>query len=218
MTIPLRGRFVPKIFESMVIIMSYVNLPKTKRGEQTLKRICDAAEELFLERGYYHTEVSDITKKAGVATGTFYIYFQDKVSVFLHLMDTLGRKLRREIRLAKQASPNLPFVENERVIFRVWFSFVREHMGIFHICWQSLFIEPEFFKKYYERFSAGYIDEIVKAQDAGELRELDPELLSYLLLGVYNFVALKYLILDKSGPDDELIDQLISILSTGILK
>ena len=198
--------------------MNYVNRPKTKRGEQTLKRICDAAEELFSQCGYYNTEVQDITKKAGVATGTFYIYFQDKVSVFLHLLDNLGRKLRREIKLAKLNAPGLSFVESERVTFRAWFSFVREHIGIFHICWQALFIEPEFFKEYYERFSAGYIDEILKAKDSGELRDFDPKLLSYVLMGVYNFVALKYMIFDESGPDDDAIDQLIDMLSKGILK
>ncbi len=32
--------------------MHLVNKPKTGRGEETLQRICSAAEELFADRGY----------------------------------------------------------------------------------------------------------------------------------------------------------------------
>ena len=57
-----------------------VNLPKTKRGQATLDRICSSAEQLFFKKGYHATSINDITYKAKVAPGTFYIYFTDKVS------------------------------------------------------------------------------------------------------------------------------------------
>lgn len=43
--------------------------------------IVDAAIELFLERGVRGTTISDIAKKAGVATGTVYVYHKDKGAV-----------------------------------------------------------------------------------------------------------------------------------------
>ena len=66
--------------------MNLVKKPKTARGAETLQRICDAAEELFAESGYYNTQISDIAKKAGIASGTFYIYFPDKISAFRSLL------------------------------------------------------------------------------------------------------------------------------------
>ena len=48
-----------------------VNLPKTARGLETLQRICQAAEEIFNDRGYYDTSINDITRKAKVSAGTF---------------------------------------------------------------------------------------------------------------------------------------------------
>lgn len=43
--------------------------------------ICEAALDLFLERGLEPTTVEEITKVAGVAKGSFYRYFPDKVGV-----------------------------------------------------------------------------------------------------------------------------------------
>jgi len=198
--------------------MEYVKKPKTQRGEQTLKKICDAAEELFAQNGYYETEIHEITHKAGVATGTLYVYFPDKKSLFLHLMDNLGRKLRRSIREAKSRNIASSMVEQERVTIRVWFSFVREHFGLFRIVWQAQFVDAEAFKYYYERFSQGYISELTKGQTAGDIRELDPTLVSYALMGIYSFVALKYFVFDESEPDDATIEQLVDFISFGLVK
>jgi len=196
--------------------MDYVKLPKTKRGEQTLKKICEAAEELFAQNGYYATEIHDITQKAGVATGTLYVYFPDKLSLFLYLMDTLGRNLRREIRLAKNAAPSASIIEHERISIRVFFSFVQKHFGLFRIVWQAQFVDAEAFKHYYERFSRGYISEITKAQEAGDIRSFDPALISYALMGIYSFVALKCFVFDETEPDEATLEQLVDFISHGV--
>ena len=196
--------------------MGYVKLPKTKRGEATLKKICAAAEELFAQKGYYATEVQDITQKAGVAIGTLYLYFPDKHNLFLHLMDDLGRKLRREIKEAKLAEESEALIDKERHSIRVFFSFVQEHFGLFRIVWQAQFVDAEAFKSYYERFSSGYISEIEKAQEAGEVRNFDPALISYALMGIYSFVALKCFVFDGKEPDNETIEQLVDFISYGL--
>lgn len=198
--------------------MDYVKLPKTKRGEITLKKICDAAEYLFSQKGFYATEIHDITQRAEVATGTFYTYFPNKSSIFLYLLDDLGRKLRYAIRQAKQGKSTVSLIEQERISARVFFSFVKEHFGLFRIVWQSQFVDAESFKRYYERFSAGYVREITKAQQAGEIRDFDPALISYALMAIHTFIALKCFVFDETEPDEAMIDQLVDFIAHGILK
>ncbi|MCL2286294.1 MAG: TetR/AcrR family transcriptional regulator [Firmicutes bacterium] len=197
--------------------MDYVKLPKTQRGEATLKKICEAAEELFSKNGYYNTEIHDITQKSGVAIGTFYTYFPDKNSAFLYLMDGLGRKLRQAIRQARQETPTNSFIEQERISIRVFFSFVREHFGLFRIVWQSQFVDAESFKRYYERFSSGYINEITKFQKAGQIKDFNPALISYALMGINSFVTLKCFVFDESEPDESTIDQLVDFIAFGLV-
>ncbi|MCH2155651.1 MAG: TetR/AcrR family transcriptional regulator [Opitutales bacterium] len=52
--------------------------PRATEKEQALMR---AAVELFLEKGVRGATVKEIAARAGVATGTFYVYYGDKVAM-----------------------------------------------------------------------------------------------------------------------------------------
>jgi len=56
--------------------------------EERKSEILEAAAELFAVRGYHATSVSDIIDTAGIARGTFYLYFQSKKDVFLELIES----------------------------------------------------------------------------------------------------------------------------------
>jgi AcrR family transcriptional regulator len=51
-------------------------------GEDKKDNLIQAALKLFEEQGYHTTKVSDIVREAGVAQGTFYLYFKSKEDVF----------------------------------------------------------------------------------------------------------------------------------------
>jgi len=55
----------------------------TPKGEDTRRRILDAALDLFQERGFAETTMRDIARKAGVATGAAYYYFPSKESIVM---------------------------------------------------------------------------------------------------------------------------------------
>src|SRR3990172_3468124 len=64
-------------------------MDKTVRHSELL----DAARAVFAKKGYHDTAVSDIVERAGVAKGTFYLYFKDKESVLMELIDELFSKI-----------------------------------------------------------------------------------------------------------------------------
>jgi AcrR family transcriptional regulator len=69
-------------------------MEKTRRRRQIL----DAAASVFAARGYHETAVSDIIEEAGIARGTFYLYFESKRGVFGELIDKFLVELRSCIR------------------------------------------------------------------------------------------------------------------------
>lgn len=69
--------------------------PKTK--EERKRQLLDAALECFGTRGYHETQVSDIIKRADVARGTFYLYFEGKREIFRALMEELFEKVTSQI-------------------------------------------------------------------------------------------------------------------------
>jgi len=64
-------------------------MDKTERRQELLR----AARDVFATKGYHAAKVDDIVAKANVAKGTFYLYFRDKRSVFVELVDSLFARL-----------------------------------------------------------------------------------------------------------------------------
>lgn len=58
-------------------------LPTRRDGHETRTRLLRVARETFEERGYHRTSVAEICRRASVANGTFYRYFNNKDEVFL---------------------------------------------------------------------------------------------------------------------------------------
>ena len=83
-----------------------------------------SAYDLFIEQGIEKTSISDIAKKAGVAKGTFYLYFTDKYELRDHLISRTAGKLFLAAWQALDSS-DIPAFE-DRIIFIV--DFILEQM------------------------------------------------------------------------------------------
>ena len=70
-----------------------INSKIQKKKEEKKSGILDSAFKLFLLKGINSTTVDDITKTAGLAKGTFYLYFKDKYAVKDELITRESKKL-----------------------------------------------------------------------------------------------------------------------------
>lgn len=57
--------------------------------------IFNVAKELFSEKGFKDTNVSEITREAGVAVGTFYLYYSSKEKLFFDIFMEENLKLKQ---------------------------------------------------------------------------------------------------------------------------
>ena len=103
----------------------------TKRGQATRRSLVKAAEEVFGEFSYERASVSEITRRAGVAQGTFYVYFPDKKSVFIELVHHLNEILRRTIATAIGDATDR--MEMESIGLRTFFEFIHEHTALYQV-------------------------------------------------------------------------------------
>lgn len=83
------------------------------RADRTAKRaeFASAAALVFAERGVANTAVSDIVRAAGVAQGTFYLYFDSKEDVVLAVVERMADDMAAAIERATSASPGTSAVE-----------------------------------------------------------------------------------------------------------
>lgn len=75
------------------------------RRENTRKRLLDAAEQVFAEKGYHEASTSDIARRAGAGQGTFYRNFSDKRAVFEVLASRLVESLVAAVNEVELRSP-----------------------------------------------------------------------------------------------------------------
>lgn len=193
-----------------------VNFPKTKRGEATLEKICLAAESSFYTKGYHNTSIVDITNDSDIALGTFYIYFKDKFSVYKYLLLRYSHQIRKAI--ATSTTGLETRYEIERTGLKTFLEFIRDNKHAYNIIWESLYIDRKLFVEYYDNFARRYILGLKKGQAEGEIVPVDPMIISYVLMGVANFIGLKYVMFDddNSTDIDALVDQVMKVLQFGL--
>src|SRR5574340_37965 len=79
--------------------------PGVREGE-----LVAAARALFFERGVDATSIEDITRAAGVAHGTFYLYFKTKDDAVNAVMAEIARETVARI-AAASSEPGVPAVD-----------------------------------------------------------------------------------------------------------
>jgi AcrR family transcriptional regulator len=74
--------------------------PRTKPPEQRRDDLMNAAQRLFVQNGVAPTTIDQISAAAGVAKGTFYLYFSSKEHVLTALGDRFSQQLVSELEAA----------------------------------------------------------------------------------------------------------------------
>ncbi|WP_226390542.1 TetR/AcrR family transcriptional regulator [Penaeicola halotolerans] len=73
------------------------------------KLVFESALELIKENGFHGSPMSMVAKKAGVAAGTIYTYFESKDELIVELYYYIKSKMLNEI--SEKDDPSLPFQE-----------------------------------------------------------------------------------------------------------
>ncbi|SHJ42033.1 transcriptional regulator, TetR family [Desulfatibacillum alkenivorans DSM 16219] len=69
---------------------------KTAQPDKTTQKraeILAAAMDAFAENGYHATKISDIAQRLGMGHGTFYRYFENKLDIFISVIDLIIGKV-----------------------------------------------------------------------------------------------------------------------------
>ncbi len=188
--------------------------PATRRGQQTRQRLLDAAEAVFGEKGYDRASIVEITQRAGVAQGTFYVYFPDKKAIFVELVKELSHRLRREIAMAVEGVSDR--IEVERVGFYAFFKFAHQHRNLYRVVRQAEFVDEDLFRWYYRRLAKGYVRGLSKAMEAGQIRRLDPECLAYCLMGIGDFLGMRWVLWNDERPPKAVIESMLAFIRHGM--
>jgi len=189
-------------------------IPKTKRGRETRDKLLAAAEIEFGERGFHEAAISGITGRAGVALGTFYVYFDSKEEIFRALVEHMGTLTRKWISERVARSPDRLAAERRGI--QAFIDFVREHTNLYRIVSEAQFVAEDAFRAYYESFAAAYRENLERAAVAGEIREGDYEVWAWVLIGMSVFLGMRFAAWDDSRSSEEMADTVADLIASGM--
>ncbi len=188
--------------------------PTTARGEATRQKLLTAAEDAFGNTGFFRASISDITRSAGVAQGTFYIYFKNKEDVLAELVRHMGRELRR---LLTHAIPTgMSRLDAEREGMAAFIRLVAERPNLYRVVQESLFVDEQIYKDYYMDFARGYISALEKSVEKYEIRDGDLDVWVWILMGTAHFLGLRYGLWENDGLNEAELDSVMDFIRNGI--
>ena len=184
------------------------------RDEGKIDRIFDAALKLVLSQGYTGLKMPDVAHRAGLASGTLYIYFKNKKDLINQLY--LKLKYEEATLLMAPYRPGAGFLDNFRSL---WY-------GNIHAAIQSperteflvQFLESEYLSPRTRRVSDELLDPLreflLDGQKRGIIRRADVDVQISFLLGSAG--QLIRLIKKKKTGRKKVIDECYQMSLSGI--
>ena len=188
---------------------------RTERGERTRARLLEAAEQVFTDFGYHEASIVKIAEAAGVANGTFYLYFSGKQEIFDELVEDLNRRVRRA--MDEAAGGGRTRAESERLGFEAFFRFTAKHPGLYRVIRQAEFVSPPALRVHYQRIAENYARGLEAAMERGEIARGDPEVLAWALMGAGELIGLRWILWgDDDGIPPHVFEEAMQFVLRGL--
>jgi len=189
-------------------------VPRTARGARTRAQILQAAQETIGTLGYYRAGIVEITRAAGVAQGTLYTYFTGKEDILRELVRDMGHQVRAH--LAAETRDARDRLDAEEKGLRAFLLYLAEHPSLYRVLQEAQFVDEAIYREYYEAFGKGYVRMLANATRKGEVRPGDDEVRVWALMGMSNFLGLRFALWKQDRSLDEVVAVASDFLRNGL--
>lgn len=143
-----------------------------------------AAGKVVGESGYKDASVARITEAAGVALGTFYLYFETRQSLFDELLPHARGEMLTLVR--KRVAGVRDFLELEERGMAAFLEYLRINPSFVRILNEAEAVAPHAYRSHYDDVAERYRRQLLQAAAACQIRRLDEaemDTVVYLMMG-----------------------------------
>jgi AcrR family transcriptional regulator len=197
-------------------------LRAARKRERRRGMVLDTALRVFSEKGYHQTRISDIIEAAGIARGTFYLYFDSKNAIFHELLDLLLTRIRENV-VGVDLTDGAPPIRDQLLVSvgRVLTAFHDSPALTKFVLREAVGIDQEVDRKlegFYGHLHEWLSSSLENGQRIGLVRQLDTEHVAWCIIGsVKQFLQL---VLDRPAAEldiDHLSQVILDLHLQGIL-
>lgn len=187
------------------------------RSRETLRRILDAADEVFAENGYEKATVAEIISRAGIGHGTFWLYFHNKDDLLRYMLQDMLKEFESFdwYSMEDLEGPAVrTLAEVEDIIRGVMDVFAR--YSNIHPLIVRASLESEDFREALEGFNQPFVHIVEKKLrehlEKGLCRDLDPAVTARIIVIMLEYSNLQWLNAGGQADRDALIHNLSVII------
>jgi TetR/AcrR family fatty acid metabolism transcriptional regulator len=182
------------------------------------RRILEAAVHVFARKGYFAARVTDVAKKAGVADGTIYLYFESKEDILVRLFDEVMSEHVVQAREAGRALPSA--AERLRAIAERHLAVLGANRDLAVVFQVELRQSTHFM----ERFTASWLrdyfallDEVLAMgqRDGSVRRDVNRTLAAKMLFGALDETVTSWLLSEAQYPLEDLAAPIVDLFLRG---
>jgi len=196
----------------------------TKQSARGARRqqLVDAAKSVFAGAGYHATTVDDITRAAGVAKGTFYLYFSEKREIYYEVISSFMQLIKDIGSAVGEAPADLMdfFTRAERAALELMSIFI-DNRELARLAYrESMGLDPKLEKMigdFYREIAEVEARNIQVAMDLGFIRKVNPLLVAYAHIGIVERVMLALVDApDDFGPPEQVVREMMELAWEGL--
>jgi AcrR family transcriptional regulator len=193
-----------------------MNRRLTQRGQDRRTQLMEFAGRRFAENGYHPTSVAEIVQGLGVGKGVFYWYFPSKEDLFLEILRESQHALRRRQRQAIAGEPDpVKRIQLGIEATMQWLDENRHLSRLFEFAATEERFAPALRRG--EEVAVGDLARHIKEGIVeGRIRDADPLVLTYAVLGVVNNLARTF-IFERGDPPQHVSEAAIAFCLDGLL-
>jgi len=191
---------------------------KAERRQQIL----GVARDVFAKRGYHAAKIEDIVAAAGVARGTFYLYFEDKRAIFEEIVDRtiarLGMSIVRVDPHDQARSVAEQVRENIRRVVRI---LLEDRATTKILLSDALGVDATFDRKllsFYDEMASLLEQSLRDGQALGVVRKGDVHLIAWLTMGALKEVMFQIVQRGAEYDEDKLVQGAFAYFAGGYLR
>jgi AcrR family transcriptional regulator len=196
-------------------------LPKSAKAQRTRQKILQAAREVFAEKGFAKATAEEISTKAGVGYGTFYLYFADKRQALHTILSEVDDQLY-ELRSPEVSTGiGLGALAPIKTTISGFFESFKTNADILKICHELSATDPDF-REQHNKVRARLVnrmkEHILKGLEFGNTRNVDPEIASIALAGLIETIAIEWFFNNKPWDKDKVVQTVAKLYYNAVVK
>jgi AcrR family transcriptional regulator len=186
------------------------------------QKILTHARDVFARRGYHDAKIDEIVAAAGIARGTFYLYFEDKRTVFEEIVDRAFTQIGVAIvRVDPNDTGRTVADQVHENIRRIVATLLGDRQTTKILLADAVGLDPAFDRKlqsFYEVVESLLVESLREGQELGVVAPGDARMFAYLIIGAMKETLVQVVRREAPYSEKEIVDGIYEFLRHGCLR